>query len=458
MVCPEGNSDLSVPYDHSEHRMRKAFRAVGLDQGWWDTELPMVLAVSGGSDSMAMLWMFRRLWRGSVVVAHLDHQLRGDEARDDARFVREMAAHFDVPVHIEALPVTSLLRKGESFEDGARRIRYDFLERVRASSGGWGIAVAHTADDDAETFLLNLFRGSGPRGLAGIPERRGVIVRPLLTFSRTFLRKTLEHHHIPWREDRSNEDDTYLRNRVRNRLIPLLRKEYNPRAQEHILGATRYMKTIRKQEERTWPLIVALGRRRIPGTRYAATRSFLGDLDDETLATLLRGVGQDLGLSTLSRERMARLVALVRQSSGWCFQWQREMSVFSASDLVSWVNPAILDQAGRNTVRIPLTGASGATRWGEWFFSWERVISPDFFLGAMQALLPTDGWLEIRPSTEEERSVVPPWGFSFFPTLLSGGLRWAPFWQSRGRPGARSAGRGAVRILASCDYDTGRLD
>lgn len=458
MLRPDGNSDLPVPYDHSEHKVRKTFRTAGLNQGWWNTELPMVLAVSGGSDSMAMLWMFCRLWRGNVVVAHLDHQLRGAEARDDARFVREMAEHFNVPVRIEALPVTSLLRKGESFEDGARRIRYDFLERARASENGWGIAVAHTADDDAETFLLNLLRGSGPRGLAGIPECRGSIVRPLLGFSRAFLRETLEYHHISWREDRSNEDDTYLRNRVRNRLIPLLQREYNPRAREHILGATRHMKVIRDREERAWPLLVALARRRIPGTRYTAALSFLRDLDDETLATLLRGVGRDLGLSTLPRERITRLVALVRRSSGWCFQWQKEVSVFSASDLVSWADPAILDQADRSAVRIPLTGASGAARWQRWSFSWERVTEPDSYLGAMQAVLPTDGWFEIRPATEEDSGVVPPWGRSFFPTLLSGGLRWIPFWQSRTRPGLRSARCGAVRIRASCECDTGRHD
>ena len=196
----------------------------------------MVLAVSGGPDSMALLHGAARLvetdarsWR--LTVAHLDHALRPDSA-DDARFVAEAAEALALRFEGLRTDVVALARdEGRSIEEAAREARYRFLEAVAPE--GALIATAHTADDAAETVLLNLLRGSGLAGARGIPARRGRIVRPLLDARRATLRELLEAAVIGYRIDPSNDDPAFLRNRVRNEVLPLL-EEIRPGAAERI--------------------------------------------------------------------------------------------------------------------------------------------------------------------------------------------------------------------------------
>ena len=196
----------------------------------------LVLAVSGGPDSMALLHGAARLvetdvrrWR--LTVAHLDHALRPDSA-DDARFVAEAAEALALRFEGLRTDVAALARdEGRSIEEAAREARYRFLEAVAPE--GALIATAHTADDAAETVLLNLLRGSGLAGARGIPARRGRIVRPLLDVRRATLRGLLDAAGIGYRIDPSNEDPAFLRNRVRNEVLPLL-EEIRPGAAERI--------------------------------------------------------------------------------------------------------------------------------------------------------------------------------------------------------------------------------
>lgn len=196
----------------------------------------IVLAVSGGPDSMALLHGAAclvetdvRRWR--LTVAHLDHALRPDSA-DDARFVAEAAEMLALRFEGLRTDVAALARdEGRSIEDAAREARYRFLEAV--SPEGALIATAHTADDAAETVILNLLRGSGLAGARGIPARRGRIVRPLLNVRRATLRDLLEAAGIGYRIDPSNADPAFLRNRVRNEVLPLL-EEIRPGAAERI--------------------------------------------------------------------------------------------------------------------------------------------------------------------------------------------------------------------------------
>jgi tRNA(Ile)-lysidine synthase len=203
--------------------------ALAVDAGAHDLAIPddaaMVLAVSGGPDSMALLRGAVRLvetdvrrWR--LTVAHLDHALRPDSA-DDARVVAGAAE--DLGLRFEGLrtDVVALARdEGRSIEEAAREARYRFLDGI--APDGVLIATAHTADDAAETVLLNLMRGSGLTGVRGIPARRGRVVRPLLDARRATLRALLDAAGIGYRLDPSNEDPTFLRNRVRNEVLPLL--------------------------------------------------------------------------------------------------------------------------------------------------------------------------------------------------------------------------------------------
>jgi tRNA(Ile)-lysidine synthase len=185
----------------------------------------LVLAVSGGPDSIAMLRgaaqaveLGQRDWR--LRIAHLDHALRSDSA-SEAAFVADTAAALGLEVESRRTDVAALARdEGRSIEDAAREARYRFLEEV--APGGALIATAHTADDAAETVLLNLLRGSGLAGARGIPVRRGRVIRPLLGERRATLRALLDEAGIGYRLDPSNDDPAHLRNRVRGELFPLL--------------------------------------------------------------------------------------------------------------------------------------------------------------------------------------------------------------------------------------------
>ncbi len=185
----------------------------------------IVLAVSGGSDSMALLIGSAQLVatgtrRWQLTVAHLDHCLRPDSG-EDAIFVADAAARLDLPVEVRRTDVAALASaEGRSLEEAGREARYRFLEEVAPS--GALIATAHTLDDLAETVLLNLLRGTGSAGMAGMPARRGRIVRPLLGERRAALRAMLDAAAIDYRDDPSNADPAFLRNRVRGELLPLL--------------------------------------------------------------------------------------------------------------------------------------------------------------------------------------------------------------------------------------------
>ncbi|MDR0324533.1 MAG: tRNA lysidine(34) synthetase TilS [Oscillospiraceae bacterium] len=178
-------------------------------------------AVSGGADSVAMLRMMVEAER-EVTAAHYNHGLR-DSADGDEAFVKSLCEKWGVPFVSERGAVP----KGAGLENAAREMRYGFLERARAERGLDWIATAHTADDNAETVLLNLTRGSGLHGLCGIPPQRGRIVRPLLRLSREEVIRYLTERDISWREDESNADTVYRRNYIRHTVVPAL-KGVNP--------------------------------------------------------------------------------------------------------------------------------------------------------------------------------------------------------------------------------------
>ncbi len=189
---------------------------------------PILLAVSGGPDSTALLHGAALLapdrgWRLSV--AHLDHALRPESAAEAAA-VAAGAVRLGLPIEVRRTDVRALAAaEHRSLEDAGRQARYRFLEEVAARLGDDAlIATAHTADDLAETILLRLARGSGLRGVRGIPARRGRIVRPLLAARRATLRVALDAAGIPYVSDPSNSDPAHARNRVRADLLPALER------------------------------------------------------------------------------------------------------------------------------------------------------------------------------------------------------------------------------------------
>jgi len=208
----------------------------------------VVVGVSGGPDSMALLHALVDLntdcgYALNVHIAHLDHQLRGSESEKDAAFVQAAADGLGLPCTIERKDVGALVGSGEgSLEEVARRERYAFLERVCLQTGARVVAVGHQRDDDAETILHRIVRGTGLRGLAGIPRRRPLsegsgirLIRPLLRRDRRALLAYLSERGVPYREDRTNEDKSVMRNRIRNVVLPLLQDEVNPQVSDALI-------------------------------------------------------------------------------------------------------------------------------------------------------------------------------------------------------------------------------
>jgi tRNA(Ile)-lysidine synthase len=186
----------------------------------------VLVAVSGGADSVALLHALRRLAPElalSLAVAHVHHGLR-PEADADAELVEALCRAWALPATVARISVVA----GTSIEAAARAARYAALTREAERVGAQRIAVGHTADDQAETVLMRVLEGAGPRGLAGIPPVRGRVIRPLIEVRRVEIVAELERAGLAWREDASNRDPRFLRARVRHQLIPHLRESYNP--------------------------------------------------------------------------------------------------------------------------------------------------------------------------------------------------------------------------------------
>jgi tRNA(Ile)-lysidine synthase len=191
----------------------------------------VIVAISGGADSTALLDLLARLpgYNLNLVAAHLNHCLRGGDSDEDEQFCRLLAARYKIHFESRRVDVRLIAESGRlNLEDAGRRARIAFLDELRLKYAASAVALAHHADDQAETFLMRLLRGSGMTGLSGMAYRnaRGH-VRPLLEITRAEIICYLGQLKLIWREDASNRDATYCRNRIRHVLLPIL-EEYNP--------------------------------------------------------------------------------------------------------------------------------------------------------------------------------------------------------------------------------------
>jgi tRNA(Ile)-lysidine synthase len=209
----------------SRHQMVRAGDRVGV-------------AVSGGSDSVALLRILQEVSEQlgvRLAVLHFNHGLRGAESDGDEQFVAALAAHLQLPFFSGRDDVARVARaKHWNLEDAGRRLRYGFFGELVAEGRTDRVAVAHTADDQAETVLARILRGTGPAGLAAIYPVNGHIVRPLLEIRRAELREYLDRLGQPWREDGSNFDRSRLRSRLRYEILPVLEREFQPAVVSHL--------------------------------------------------------------------------------------------------------------------------------------------------------------------------------------------------------------------------------
>mgnify|MGYP001572914357 FL=1 len=207
--------------------MFNAFKNLLNNQFSFLKETSVLVAVSGGLDSMVLTHLCKNAGL-NFALAHCNFKLRSDESDGDEDFIKVYAENHNLDVfttHFETDLVAQTTKK--SIQMAARQLRYEWFESLQNQHGFEYVLTAHHADDNLETFLINLSRGTGLDGLTGIPEINGSVVRPLLEFSRDEILDFATHEHIKWREDGSNQNTKYLRNKLRHSVIPLL-KELNP--------------------------------------------------------------------------------------------------------------------------------------------------------------------------------------------------------------------------------------
>ena len=259
----------------------------------------VLAACSGGPDSMALLSLLEELRERmpiGITVAHFNHGLR-PAASEDAEFVREQAAGRGLPFAGGSRRVRAYAsRRKLNLEEAARTLRYEFLGRAARRAGATKIATGHTMNDQAETFLMRLLRGTGPSGLAGIePVLRGdacPVVRPLLGVTRGEIEAYVGREGIPYRRDETNLDRRFLRNRIRLELLPLLEREYEPRVVEHL---ARLSDLVREEEAVFAAMAKGLGE------QFILERGRTISLDARTLPLVPRGLGRRLVREFLER-------------------------------------------------------------------------------------------------------------------------------------------------------------
>jgi tRNA(Ile)-lysidine synthase len=227
----------------SLHPLEAAFRAAWPIERWAD--VPVVVGVSGGADSVALLRLIVAARRAieplpagrtdlKTIIAHVNHGLRGEASDADQKLVDDLCNEFHLTSHFAGMELLNeQFKGGEGLEANCRRARYEFfLDVVARERGARYIAVAHTADDQAETILHHVLRGTGIAGLGGMTMFRAMndavtLARPLLNCRRADVVAYLQSLGQPWREDATNHESTFTRNRLRNELIPQLAREYN---------------------------------------------------------------------------------------------------------------------------------------------------------------------------------------------------------------------------------------
>lgn len=224
-------------YTHNmEHPLERQF--VQWAKVLWPRDTPLIAAISGGVDSMALYALLessQTQWPVRLIPVHVDHQLR-PESGEDARWLTSyLDAQFGAMLRV--VPVTVCRQPGESLEMAARRVRYQALWTVAEEFGPDArLAVAHQLNDQAETVLMRAVTGAGIQGLAAMRPRRGRLVRPLLHVSRGDLEAYLRHRKLVWRDDPSNADPAMVRNRIRHEILPRIEACVNPRAVEALAG------------------------------------------------------------------------------------------------------------------------------------------------------------------------------------------------------------------------------
>lgn len=215
----------------------------------------LVLGVSGGPDSSAMLDVFSKLklkCNLELIVVHINYNLRGLDSIKDVEFVKKLAKKYTLPIILLDVKI----EKKNNLEEKLRDIRYAFFEKIRKENKFDLIAVAHNLDDQAETMLMHLIRGSGMLGLSAMQLKNKRVVRPFLDITKKEILEYLKEENLKYRRDKTNAQSKFLRNKIRNKLLPYLEKEFNPQIKRVLANTTKFIKEdyaiIEKVAEKEW--------------------------------------------------------------------------------------------------------------------------------------------------------------------------------------------------------------
>ena len=216
----------------------------------------ILIGISGGADSVCLflvMVLLRKVWNTELFAIHVNHQLRGSEAKEDEEFVRTLCEKYQVPLEIVSKDVADIARQQKvSEEEAGRNVRYQAFFQYGENVGATKIAVAHHKNDQAETVLHHLCRGSGIEGMAGIHPIRGKIIRPLLCCTRLEIEEFLQNRGQKYQVDSTNLKNTYTRNKLRNQVIPYLEREINTQTVEHMAeAAEQFLEATQYMEEKT---------------------------------------------------------------------------------------------------------------------------------------------------------------------------------------------------------------
>ncbi len=319
----------------------------------------VLVAVSGGADSLALLDLLHELAPGlslSLEVIHVHHGLR-PEADADAELVGRLAADLGLPVHVARVSVPREA-PGEGLEAEARRARYAALRARAAACGASHIATGHTADDQAETVLMRLLAGAGPRGLAAIAPVRGSVIRPLLDVRRSQIEAHLRERGLTWAEDATNRDVRFLRNRIRHQVLPVLADAFGAGVVEALCrSASLTRRLVSELEQRARSALGRLGRRHPHGIVFSAPLLLeLGeDLAAEVLLRAAAELGEERPLRRASHRALRRMLAseparrplglgrlVVERSGPWLRIGPRDLPALTSRE---WPVPGVLELA-----------------------------------------------------------------------------------------------------------------
>lgn len=229
-------------------RMPEKLELFVREETLFDSGAKILLAISGGADSTALLYMFSKLrskMRLSLLAVHVNHQLRGNDSTTDENFCKELCLHHNIPLIVRKIEL-----KGKDLENEARNKRFQIFDQILGMYRFDKIATGHHKNDQAETILMNMMRGAGINGMAGIKPSNGKIIHPFLCFSHQELINYLQAENVKWCEDSSNQNTIYKRNLIRNEFIPMIEANFNPAFVEKIAKqATLFRKTDRLLSE-----------------------------------------------------------------------------------------------------------------------------------------------------------------------------------------------------------------